>query len=133
MKQCKQYRNGGFSLLEALLAAMLLGMAVVALCGVSNHALVQVMQNSDDEIAWMVLDKELTRIGYVGIDTVIMGGVTEGVNDDFDTPYNWQIAIASVLEYDYLHKVTMSVTWQVGKRQKTISTSTYFNGRMAGL
>lgn len=115
--------------MEALLAAMLLAIAVIALCGVSNHAMVQVVQNEDDEIAWMVLDKEMTRIAQVGIDDFIEAGVTEGVNSDFEKEYRWEVETSSGIEFDYLYTVAMTVTWKTDKRQKMVRASTYLNGQ----
>ncbi len=61
-----------------LSAAVLLSGAVVALCAISNKSLSGVKLNRENEVAWQLLDRQLTLIDYIGVDQFIEAGQLEG-------------------------------------------------------
>ncbi len=55
----------GFSLIEAIIAAVILSFAVMALSGICTRSLTSVRTNRDYEQAWEVLDRQLETITYI--------------------------------------------------------------------
>ena len=128
MKKLKSRRCAGFSLLEALLASMLLGIAVAALLGVSNHSMAHVTSNSDIDAAWMVLDKALVQVEMTGIEKFIEMDETQGMNEEFHKPFNWEITTTWDSTIGNLYEVDISVTWMSGESMRSIEAQTMMNG-----
>jgi len=119
-----------FSLVEMIVAAVLLSGAVVTLCAISNRSLAGVRLNRQHELGWEVLDRQLTLIDYIGIDEFIELGQFEGEFGDEETTgivYHWSSDMTE-LEADNLWQVNMVVSWSGGSGVGRLSASTVFNG-----
>ena len=120
-------RCGGFNLVEALVASMILSGAVLTLGAISTRALTDTHLNRHYEIAAALADKQLTLIDYMGIDEFIESGETEGFVDKIEPGYQWQVTT----EYegtDNLYLLTMTVTWMEGRRPHSLTVQTMLNG-----
>ncbi len=120
----------GFSLVEMVVAAVLLSGAVVTLCAISNKSLGGVKLNRENEVAWQLLDRQLTLIDYIGVEQFIEAGQLEGEFGDEEenqTVYHWSSDITEG-EADNIYRVDMAVYWTAGNRTGRVSAATVFNG-----
>ncbi len=139
MVKITEKKRKGFTLLEALTASVILGMAVVTLSGISTRCISQIQLNQQYEQAWQILDRQLTMIGAMGIEEFIMQGTMEGEinsvakeSDEANEPmYYWQVQTSSE-PIDNLYKVDITVQWVMDKKGHTISATTLLDGQ-AGL
>ncbi len=120
-----------FSLVETIVAAVLLSSGVVAICSISTKSFRGVKMNRESELAWDMLDKQLTLIDYMGIDAFVESGETtglfEGEGGEEPTHY-WDVEVTPV-DIDYLYSVNIIVGWSGGSRLHEISLTTMFNGQ----
>ena len=120
-----------FSLVETIVAAMLLSGGVVAISAISTNSFRGVKLNRENELAWDLLDKQLTMIDFMGIDAFVESGETTGLFEGEggqDPTHYWDVQITPQ-EIDYLYTVNIVVGWSEGKRLREISLTTMFNGQ----
>ncbi|HIJ67777.1 MAG TPA: prepilin-type N-terminal cleavage/methylation domain-containing protein [Planctomycetes bacterium] len=120
----------GFSLIEMIVAAVLLSGAVVTICAIGNRSLGGVKLNRENETAWQLLDRQLALIDYIGVEQFMEAGQTEGSFGDDDeggTVYYWSSNITEG-EADNIYRVDMLVSWSAGGRAGQVSAATVFNG-----
>jgi hypothetical protein len=120
-------KRGGFSLVETLIAGVILSGAVLTLGAISTNALTDTRLNRHYETAAMLADRQLTLIDYLGIDQFVETGQAEGVFDEYEPGYQWQIST----EYqgtDDLYLVSITIHWIEGKRPHGITVQTMLNG-----
>jgi prepilin-type N-terminal cleavage/methylation domain-containing protein len=121
----------GFSLIEMLVASLLLSAAVVVLCAISTRSMTGVKLNRQYETAWNLLDKQLTMIDYMGIDEFLelrqMSGQfdLQGVGQ---TVYKWEAAVNEG-DLDNVYIVSVSISWDYAAREGRVSASTILNGQ----
>lgn len=119
-----------FSLVETIVAAVILSGAVMAISAISTKSLRGIKLNREYELAWDLLDRQLTMIDYMGIETFIELGETSGefTEEDGGDGYFWQVQ-TSLEEADYLYAVAIVVGWNSGTRPRQVSLITMFNGQ----
>ena len=123
----------GFSLIEMLVASLLLSAAVVVLCAVGTRSMTGVKLNRQYETAWDLLDRQLTMIDYMGVDEFLemrqMSGQfdVEGVGG---AAYRWEVEIEEG-DLDNVYVVSLSISWGVAGRGGRVSASTVLNGQEA--
>jgi hypothetical protein len=123
----KRTRRAGFNLVETIVASMILSGAVLALGSISTNALVATRLNQHYKVAASVIERQLGYIDFTGIDEFIEAGQMEGVVEEFEPGYRWDVTT----EYegtDNLYVVTITVTWLEGKRPYSLSVQTMLNG-----
>ena len=125
----KSGNNKGFSLIEMIVASIILSLAVVSVCAVSTKSMTAVRANRDYEVAWDLLDRQLTVIDYAGIEEFLNEGQMEGHFGDEDTEgsHYWS-AKCEEGEYDYLYNVKLTVSWGPENAPRSISVTTVLNG-----
>lgn len=117
----------GFSLIEAIIAAVILSFAVMVLCGICTRSLTSVRMNLDYEQAWEILDRQLEAISYIGIDDFLEEGETKG---DFKGPeltYHWDVE-TKLTNIDDLYEVKIMVSWKRANKNRAISAATMLVG-----
>ncbi len=121
--------NKGFSLIEMIVASIILSLAVVSVCAVSTKSMTSVRSNRDYEVAWDLLDRQLTIIDYTGIEEFINEGQMSGQfgDDDSDGTHYWS-ARCEEGEYDYLYNLDLTISWGPENAMRSISVSTVLNG-----
>jgi len=120
-------RSQGFSLVETLIAGMILSGAVLTLGAISTNALTETGLNRHYALAAALLDRQLTFIDSVGIDAFIQAGETDGIIGDFEPEYQWHVTT----EYqgtDNLYLVTITITWLEGRRPCNLTVQTMLDG-----
>jgi hypothetical protein len=78
-------------------------------------------------MAASLVDKQLSLIDYIGIDSIVEMGELEGDYEDSDYTYNWKID-TEYQEIDSLYLVTLTVSWVDRNRPYSISVDTMLNG-----
>jgi prepilin-type N-terminal cleavage/methylation domain-containing protein len=127
MRNMCRMGQAGFSLVETMVASVILSGAVLALGAISSNAVRDVSLNRHYEVAASVIERQFNLIDYVGIDAFIEQGQTEGVYEDMEPSYHWQVET----EYqgiDGLYLVTITVNWLEGKRPRQLTAETMLNG-----
>lgn len=119
--------NGGFSLVETIVAGVILSGAVLTVGAISTNSLTETRLNRQYETAVSVIERQLRMIDYVGIDTFIEKGQLEGVVDEYEPGYRWEVST----EYqgtDNLYLVAITVTWIERNRPHNITVQTMLDG-----
>jgi hypothetical protein len=122
-----QLRSGGFNLVEALVATMILSGAVLTLGAIGTNALSGTRLHRHYETAAALVDKQLSLIDYMGIDAFIEAGQTEGIVEELEPAYRWSVTT----EYqgvDSLYMVTIVVSWLEGVRPYSVTAQTMLDG-----
>lgn len=129
--QMKQ-SDRGFTLVETILASVILCGAVLAVGAISTRSLGGTKLNRQYEIAAALVDRQLCLIDYIGVDNFIEFGQTEGDFEQFEPAYHWEATTES-LGVDNLYFVNLTVSWVERNRLHSISADTRLNGTRAVL
>ncbi len=117
----------GFTLVEVILASVILCGAILALGAVGTRSLSATRLNRQYEVAAALANKQLTYIDYVGVQDFIETGQMEGVFEKFEPGYHWQV----VTQYegtDNLYEVNITVSWMERNRVYSVCVDTRLNG-----
>lgn len=117
----------GFTLIETILASIVLCGAVLALGATSTRSLSQARLNRQCEQAMLCVEKQLALIDYVGIEGFLESGQMQGDSEEFGHRYHWEITTESH-EIDNLYLVNITVSWFDRNHPYSISVDTIFNG-----
>jgi prepilin-type N-terminal cleavage/methylation domain-containing protein len=126
MVQAKTNKKG-FSLIETLVASAILSGAVLTLGAISTMSLSGTRLNRQYEMALSLIDKQLSLIDYVGIDEFVELGQMEGVFEEIEPEYYWEVA-TEYQDIDSLYLVTITVSWVDGNRPYSLSVDTMLDG-----
>ncbi len=126
-KNSKVKIKKGFTLVETILASIILCGAVLALGAISVRSLGETKLNRQYETAMTVLDRQLTIIDYIGIGDFIESGHTEGDVEEFEPGYHWEIT-AQPRNIGNLYLVRVTVSWVDRNRPYSVSVDTMLNG-----
>lgn len=116
-----------FTLVETIAAALLLGLSVVVLAGISVHSLRTAQSVTIYEQAWDLADRQLTMIDYIGITQYRLSGPTEGTFEGDGVEFDWRLEISETTA-DFLYDVKVTVGWGRQQHYKTIQTQTRLSG-----
>jgi hypothetical protein len=78
-------------------------------------------------MALSLIDKQLSLIDYVGIDEFVELGQMEGVFEEIEPEYYWEVA-TEYQDIDSLYLVTITVSWVDGNRPYSLSVDTMLDG-----
>jgi hypothetical protein len=122
-------KTRGFSLIETLVAAMLLSGGVVAICSLSGRSMTSVRANREYETGWDVLDRQLTVIDYIGVEEFLQIDQMSGEFGDSEDGggYQWAVEIEEE-QIQGLYRVDITVSWADGKKSREVSASTVLGG-----
>ena len=126
MLRTKRNRRG-FTLVETIAAFTILSGSVLTLVAITTRSLTGTRLNRQYEIAASIVDRQLSMLDYIGIDEFAEMGSAEGVVEDFEPGYQWEVTT----EYqgiDSLYLVTITVRWTDQKRIHSVSVNTMLNG-----
>ena len=120
-------KQNAFSLIETVVATVILSGAVVALGAISTNVLRDSRLNRHYEIAASVIERQFTLIDVTGIDRFIEMNQTEGVFDQAEPGYRWRVE-TKYKDIDDLYLVTISVEWLEGMRPYRLVAQTMLDG-----
>ena len=132
MNYINRKKTEGFSLIEMVIAAAILSVAVVAISSISTRSLLAVNRNFEYEQAWGILDQQLTMIDHIGINAFLEAGELSGQfgSDETDgggSVHPWQVQTVE-LEADDLYKIDVTISWGPENHMRRVSASTILNG-----
>jgi hypothetical protein len=116
-----------FSLIETVVATLILSGAVVTLGAISTNVLRQGTVNRHYEIAASVIERQFAMIDTLGIDAFIESGQLEGIYDQEEPGYKWSVE-TKFRNVDDLYLVTMTVQWMEGAKPYRLAAQTTLNG-----
>ncbi len=117
-----------FTLAETILASVILCAAVVVLCAISSRSLRQTKLSRQHDLARRLLNQQLTMIDHMGIDEFIDQGIMQGEFGEQASGYDWKAELAQQT-YENLYKLKLTVSWNSGKQQRSISAMTMLNAQ----
>jgi len=117
----------GFTLIETILASIVLCGAVLTLGAISTRSLSQAKLNRQFETAIASVERQLALVDYMGIDDFIESGRMEGDTEEFERRYHWKITTESH-EIENLYVVNITVSWVERNHPYSISVDTIFSG-----
>jgi hypothetical protein len=112
-----------------VVASLILSMGVVAICAITTRSLSRVRLNREREVAWDLLDRQLTMIEYVGVDNFLRAGTLDGKFSAVKNmpEYDWQIVLKEH-EITGLIRVYGTVAWGEKVRRRQITAQTVMSG-----
>jgi len=121
------HKQKAFTLIEAVVAAVILSSAIIAYCAITTRSTNQVQLNRQREIAWQLLDRQLVTIAQAGIDEFIQQGKTEGLIEAHDIEFVWQAQLEPQ-DLGNLYALQLTLHWPHQGKNLKISTAALFNG-----
>ena len=116
--------QSGFTLVEMIVATVLLAVGVVATLG-AIHAAAQTTQAADGaQMSALLAQKQLTQLELQP--DQLTGGDQQGEFGDEYPGYKWQQSVEAT-DYANLFKVTLTVSWGSGNDQHKREFITYLN------
>ena len=120
-------KTKGFTLVEVIASSVILCGAVMIVGAIGTQALTGTHLNRRYEMAASLVDKQLSLIDYIGIDSIIEMRQLDGDYEDSGYTYNWKID-TEYQEIGGLYLVTLTVSWVDRNRPYSISVDTMLNG-----
>jgi prepilin-type N-terminal cleavage/methylation domain-containing protein len=120
-------KTKGFTLIEVIASSVILCGAVMIVGAIGTQALTETHLNRRYEMAASLVDKQLSLIDYIGIDSIVEMGQMEADYEDSIYLYHWKID-TEYQEIDSLYLVTLTVSWVDRNRPYSISVDTMLNG-----
>ncbi len=120
-------KTKGFTLVEVVASSVILCGAVMIVGAIGTQALTGTHLNRRYEMAASLVDKQLSLIDYIGIDSIVEMGQSEGDLEDSGYEYHWKID-TEYQEIDSLYLVTLTVSWTDRNRPYSISVDTMLDG-----
>ena len=124
----KHRRHDGFSLIEMLVASVVLSGTVVTVAAISTQALQGTARQQAYETAVQLADRQLRVIDYVGVDRFLEAGQTEGLFETPEPGYRWFVEAES-MDFGLLYSVKITLSWPDRRGPRSLSVSTRLNGR----
>jgi prepilin-type N-terminal cleavage/methylation domain-containing protein len=120
----------GFSLVEMIAASIILSSGVVTICALNTGSFTAVRTNRDRELAWELLDRQLTIIDCMGLDEFLELRQFSGeinLEGQSSTVYQWAAQLEEGIN-DNLYTITIALSWGPETRKHSIMASTVLNG-----
>jgi len=119
-------RNRGFTLLELMVAAVILAFGIVGILRAISAGLLSARDAGDYTTAAMLAQAQLEQLRWD--ENLQSTGESEGDFGDLYPDYSWQASLESVelpdLDDSDLTHIVLTVTWKRGKRQHHLTVET---------
>jgi general secretion pathway protein I len=123
-------RNKGFSLLEVLVAFVVLAMTLSVLLAIFSQGLRSATLSGDYQRATVLAEARLTE-------TMVLESLRDGVREGSQPPYRWRSTVqvpewaadSSTRHPLRPYEVTVDVSWDEAGRTRSVSLSTLAIGR----
>jgi len=122
----RRHRHTGFTLIEVLVAGMILAISAAVMGTALSHAYASLSEARDERRAAILLDDLLTKIDMVGPARIADQGPRQGNFDGSDARFSWSVDIKSRPQ-GHLYDITATLSWASGKQNKSVQAHTYLN------
>ena len=119
-------RKTGFTLVETIVASVILCAAVLALGAISTRSMHDTQLNRQYEQAILLVERQLGVIDYMGIENFIESGRMEGDFESVKPAYHWKVT-AQRGDIGSLYNVNVTVSWVELKHPRNVSVDTTLN------
>jgi Tfp pilus assembly protein PilV len=113
----------GVILVDAIVGAVILGVALVAIIGLSGRALSSQLRGQELQVAAMLLDEQLGLVAMRGADSYASAFPAEGQCDAPYQDYRFKLQFSGGSGGD-AYRVRATVTWTSGGRARSESAET---------
>ena len=121
MKYKKNKR--AFSVVEALISAVVLTVAVVMIASIVTRSLISSARRIDYQTALDLARKQIAVIEHVGVNNLLGSNLLNGEVESRSINYNWQVKI-NQSTLDALYEVEVRVDWKRASQVKHIILET---------
>lgn len=121
-----QRRRAGFTLIEGLLAGVVLALVGVVIAGSVSQSMRAGVISRDISRAAELLDVTMTKVDVIGPDRLLREGPMSGRFDPPDDRFAWTMTIESLVDAN-LYAVELTVTWPGAGGQRSAVLSTRLN------
>jgi type II secretory pathway component PulJ len=126
MRRAARPSRGGFTVIEALTAGIILVLAAGVLGRAVSLSMASLRLAKDTQRAAQLLDRTLTKIDMIGPQRMLEEGLLEGVFEGPDSRFSWSAEIESRLE-GHLYDVTVEITWDADGGTRSVEAATRLN------
>ena len=121
-------RTAGFTLVEVLVAGVILALSAVALGMAVSNCMNSLGLARDYQRAAELLDRTFTKIDLIGPSLLLYEGPTQGVFNEPHQKFSWQAEIDDSRLEGHLYEVTVSIFWQTPSgKLRSIKAQTLLN------
>jgi len=120
-------KKSGFSLVETLVAGTILSGTVLTVLAASTMSIGATRLNRQYETAASLVERQLSLIDFIGIDDFVDAGQLEGVFEEYEPTYHWQVE-TEYQEIDSVYLLKMTVTWVDRNHPHSLVVETMLNG-----
>ena len=126
MNRPPKRRDRGFTIVEALVAGMILSLAAVAIGSSLSRTFGSLQAAKEYQRAAELLDLTLTKIDMFGPDRLLLDKLTGGTFGPPDENFAWEAEIESLPDA-HLYEIEVQITWQGPKARRSVTAKTYLN------
>ena len=126
VRQRRHGGRGGFTLVEALSAGIILALAAGVVGTAVSSGLRSLELARDWQRAAELLDQTLTKIDLVGPERLQLEGPDEGQFPPPDDRFSWETIIEARVE-GHLYEVTVRISWQTVAGRRSAEARTLLN------
>ena len=121
--------RGGFTLVEVLVASVILGAGAAVIWGLTRHCAESNERGAEYEQAYRLLDEVLDRLTVEGVAPNAGAGTIAGGFGRRYPGYQWAAEVEAAERMAGLYKVTATVSWEVlGQRYGEQVTTLVYDG-----
>jgi|SRR4051794_34161969 Tfp pilus assembly protein PilV len=120
----RPHRRGGFTLIEVLVAGIILAMAIGVMGTALARSYAALSDARDDRRAAALLEELLTKVDMIGPARMSSEGPHNGTFDAPDDRFSWKLDIETRPQ-GHLYQVTVTLSWNAGggkERSRQIQT-----------
>ena len=115
--------HGGFTILEGLLAGVILAVSAVAIAHGMNQSMEAARLAREHDEAAMLLDQVFTRIYTIGPDRLLSVGPREGRFPEPYENYRWEVTIQTT-ELPDLYRLGVRLSWPTPRGTRHVEADT---------
>lgn len=125
-KSSRAHSRSGFTLVEALVAGIILALAAAVIGTAVSHSYASLAEARDERRASILIDDLLTKVDLIGPSRIASEGPQQGKFDGEDERFSWSIDISNRPE-GHLYEVTVTLSWPYAGKDKSVAIHTYLN------
>lgn len=124
---CPLSRQRGMTLVESLVAAVILGVGVAGLISAAGMSLRNQQRFEQRSVAMALAQQKLAEIELTGADTWTVAGSSQGTEDRAGVSFNWTTKLEQQ-NLPTLYQVTVKVSWSGPMVSDSVELQTLLNG-----